>query len=121
MLSCSNTGANSDSINSDFHPPAWIQGNWIQAASGTSGTMFSFTANDFCVTNMGVARQCQQEYVNQIRQPGISVTVSETITATTYIAEIKYYAGQTVIYSFKKLSNTSIQWTAVTGSVFIKQ
>lgn len=122
MLSCSNSDDNINSSNSDFHPPAWIQGTWNQEGSnGSSGVLFSFSVNDFCLTTMGVAKQCQQEYVNQIKKINTAVTVTETITATTYIAEIKYFAGQSVIYSFKKLSNTSIEWTSVPGSVFIKQ
>ena len=122
MLSCSNNEADNSSSSSDFHPPAWIQGNWLQQGSiGTSGVLFSFSANDFCMTNMGITKQCQQEFVNQVRQPGNAVNVTETITATTYTAEIKYYAGQSVIYSFRKLSNTSIEWTSVPGSVFVKQ
>lgn len=122
MLSCSNSDDNSS--NSDFHPPAWIQGNWLQQGSiGTSGVLFSFSANDFCMTNMGITKQCQQEFVNQVRQPGNvnAVTVTETITSTTYTAEIKYFAGQSLIYSFKKLSNNTIEWTTVPGSVFTKQ
>lgn len=124
MLSCSNSDDNGNSSNSDFHPPAWIQGNWLQnGVMGSSGVVFSFSANDFCFTNMGLTKQCQQELVNQMRQPGNAnaVTVTETITATNYTAEIKYFAGQSVIYSFRKLSNTSIEWTSVSGSVFIKQ
>jgi hypothetical protein len=120
MLSCSNSDDNNSS-NSDFHPPAWIQGNWLQEGAGSFGVLFSFTANDFCMTTMGLTKQCQQELVNQMRQPGNSVTVTETNTATTYIAEIKYFAGQSVIYSFRKLSNDSIEWTSVPGAVFIKQ
>ena len=121
MLSCSNSDDNTTSSNSDFHPPVWIQGNWELEGAGSSGVLFSFTANDFCMTTMGLTKQCQQEFVNQVRQPGNAVTVTETITATTYTAEIKYYAGQSIIYSFRKLSNTSIEWTSVPGSVFIKQ
>ena len=124
MLSCSNSDDNSNSSKSDFHPPAWIQGNWLQQGSiGTSGVLFSFSANDFCMTTMGMTKQCQQEFVNQVRQPGNvnAVTVTETITSTTYTAEIKYFAGQSLIYSFKKLSNNTIEWTTVPGSVFTKQ
>ncbi len=122
MLSCSKSDDNTSSSNSDFHPPAWIQGNWIQEGSiGTSGVLFSFSANDFCFTNLGIVKQCQQELVNQMRQSGNAVSVTETITATTYTAEIKYYAGQSVIYSFRKLTTTSIEWTSASGSVFIKQ
>jgi hypothetical protein len=122
MLSCSNSEDKSKSSNSDFHPPAWIQGNWIQEGSGgTSGIVFSFSANDFCMTTFGLTKQCQQEFVNQFRQTSNAVTVTETITATNYTAEIKYFAGQSIIYSFRKLANNEIEWTAATGSVFIKQ
>jgi hypothetical protein len=122
MLSCSNLDDNTNSSNSDFHPPSWIQGNWNQEVSvGSSGVLFSFSANDFCFTNAGLTKQCQLEFVNQIRKFGNTVTVTETITPTAYTAEIKYFAGQSVIYSFRKLANNKIEWTAVTGSVFIKQ
>ena len=120
MLSCSTSDDSTNSSNSDFNPPAWIQGNWGQEGAGSSGVVFSFTANDFCMITQSF-KQCQQELVNQMRQPGNAVTVTETISATAYTAEIKYFAGQSVIYSFRKLSNTSIEWTAVTGSVLIKQ
>jgi hypothetical protein len=49
------------------------------------------------------------------------VSVIENITATTYTAEIKYFAGQSIIYSFKKLNNNRMEWTAVPGAVFTKQ
>ncbi|RTZ05702.1 hypothetical protein [Flavobacterium sp. GSP6] len=121
MLSCSNSDDNTTSSNSDFHPPVWIQGTWNQEGSnGTSGVSFKFAANDFCMIAQSF-KQCQQEFVNQYRQHGNAVTVIETITATNYTAEIKYFAGQSIIYSFRKLSNTSIEWTSVPGSVIIKQ
>ncbi len=119
--SCSKSDDNSNSSNSDFHPPAWIQGNWGQQSSISAGVLFSFSVNDFCMTNMGIAKQCQQEFVDTYRKLGKAVTVTETITTTTYSAEIKYFGGQSVIYSFRKLSDNSIEWTAVTGSVLIKQ
>jgi hypothetical protein len=121
LLSCSNSDDTTNGSESDFHPPAWIQGNWMLKDDYSTGVLFSFTASDFCMTNMGIAKQCQQELVNLYRKPGNAVTVTETITATTYTAEIKYFAGQSVIYSFRKLSNTSTEWTASIGSVFIKQ
>ena len=119
--SCSNSDDNSDSSKSDFHPPTWIQGNWSQESSISTGGIFSFSENDFCMTNLGIAKQCQQEFVNMYRKYGNVVTVKETITTTTYTAEIEYFAGQSIIYSFRKLSNNSIEWTAVPGSIFIKQ
>lgn len=121
MLSCSNSDENTNSSNSDFHPPAWIQGNWGQEGAGSSGVLFTFKTNDFCMTSLGIAKQCQQEFVNLYRKPSNVVTVTETITATTYTAEIEYFAGQSIIYSFKKLSNTRIEWISVPGSVFVKQ
>lgn len=122
LLSCSNSDDSSGGSNGDFHPPAWIQGAWLQEGSiGGSGVLFSFSANDLCLTNMGMTKQCQQEFVNQFRTSNNAVTVTETITATTYSAEIKYFAGQSIIYSFRKLANNKIEWTSVLGSVFIKQ
>jgi hypothetical protein len=122
LLSCSNSDDSASGSNSDFHPPTWIQGNWIQeGVLGTPGVLFNFTANDFCMTTLGLTKQCQQEYFNQIKKTSNTASVTETITATTYTAEIKYFAGQSIIYSFRKLSNTSIEWISVPGSVFIKQ
>lgn len=122
LLSCSNSDDSNGSSNADFHPPSWIQGNWQQESDiGLTGLLFSFSTNDFCMTNMGLTKQCQQEFVNLYRKPGNAVTVTETITSTNYTAEIKYFAGQSIIYSFRKLSNTSIEWTSVPGSVFTKQ
>ena len=121
VCSCSKSDDSTSSSNSDFHPPVWIQGNWGQESSISAGVLFSFSENDFCMTNMGIAKQCQQEFVNMYRKYGNAVTVTETITSTTYIAEIEYLGGQSVIYSFRKLSNNSIEWTAVAGSVLIKQ
>ena len=121
VCSCSKSDDSTSSSNSDFHPPAWIQGNWGQESSISVGVLFSFSVNDFCFTNMGIAKQCQQESVDWNRKYGNAVTVTETITSTTYTAEIKYSNGQSVIYSFRKLSNNSIEWTAVAGSVLTKQ
>lgn len=117
VCSCSKSDDNSNSSNSDFHPPVWIQGNWKQE----NGVSFSFSANDFCMTNIGIVKQCQQEFVSLYRKPSNSVTVTETITATNYTAEIKYFAGQSIIYSFRKLSDNSIEWNTIYGIVLIKQ
>jgi len=121
MLSCSNSDDNSNSTNSDFHPPAWIQGVWEQQSSlpGISGVIFTFSTNDFCMQT-STLKQCQQELVNQMKKAGATVKVTETITDNNYTAEITY-SGLSQIYSFRKLSNNSIEWTAVTGSIFIKQ
>lgn len=122
LLSCSNSDDSSSGSNGDFHPPTWIQGTWLlEGTTDTSGILFSFSATDFCLTSSGISKQCQQEFVNQFRTSSNAVTVTETVTATTYSAEIKYFAGQSIIYSFRKLANNKIEWTSVPGSVFIKQ
>lgn len=122
LLSCSNAEDSISSANSDFHPPTWIQGQWLQEGSVSgSGVLFSFSANDLCLTTMGITKQCQKELVDQMRKASNTTTVTETITDVVYTAEIKYFAGQSVIYSFKKLANNKIEWIAAPGSVFIKQ
>lgn len=121
LLSCSNSDDDVSSSSSDFNPPAWIQGTWtLRDDISNDAVVFNFTKADFCMTASYV-KQCQQELVDQMKKNGGKVNVKETITANTYIAEITYYAGQSVIYSFRKLSNNSIEWTTVPGSKFIKQ
>ncbi|MFV8345952.1 hypothetical protein [Flavobacterium sp. ZB4P13] len=123
LFSCSNSDDDngSNSSNSDFHPPAWIQGTWIQEGSTASiNNGFSFSSSDLC-TLLLTTEQCQKGLIDLIRKSGQAVTVNETITSTSYTAKITYYGGQSVTYSFRKLSNTSIEYMAVSGSVFIKQ
>lgn len=121
LMSCSNSDETSNSSNSDFHPPSWIQGVWKIDSEFSPEQSFSFTSNDFCMTSLGTVKQCYQENVNQLKKSGVTPTVQETITETTYTAEINYFAGQSVIFSFRKISDNSIEWTAVPGSVFVKQ
>jgi hypothetical protein len=122
LLSCSSSDDSNGSSGRDFNPPTWIQGTWIQENElGLPGVKFSFSNHDFCMTNSGISAQCQQAFVDQFRQQTNDVSVIENITATTYTAEIKYFAGQSIIYSFKKLNNNSMEWTAVPGAVFTKQ
>lgn len=119
LLSCSDS-YDSLSGSADFHPPSWLQGNWgFEEVDEASTVVFSFSKGDLCLVS-GISKQCYQELVNQMRKEGIKVKVNETITANTYIAEITYFAGQSVIYSFRKLSNNSIEWTQSPGSVLIK-
>lgn len=121
VCSCSNSDDSGNFSNSDFHPPVWIQGVWIVEGSAFIRPGFIFTDNDLCYTQADT-RQCQQEQINLFRQVGNNtVVVSETFSSTTYKADIKYSNGQASLYSFRKLSDNSIEWTALNGSIFIKQ
>lgn len=122
LLSCSNSDDSNGSSNQDFNPPAWIQGDWKQENDlGIQGVLFNFYAHDFCFTNLGTVKQCQQQMVNLYRNQSNAVSVTENITATTYTAEITYFGGQSTIFSFKKLGTNQFEWTAVPGAVFTKQ
>jgi hypothetical protein len=115
VLSCSSSDDNASS--SDFNPPAWIQGTWKQEG----GVSFSFTKNDICVTTYTGGGQCQQASADFIRKGGMTVKVTEEISNTFYSAKADYSNGQSVTYAFNKISNTVIEWTAVSGVEFIKQ
>lgn len=120
LLSCSSSDESSN--NSDFNPPAWIQGTWKQESDiGGLTNSFSFPENDICFVNLGAAKQCQQGLVNLARQGRMKVNVIEAISDTHYSAEIIYSSGQSTTYSFNKISNTEIEFEAVTGVVFTKQ
>ena len=112
MLSCSNSDNVNDSSasNSDFHPPAWIQGNWVQKDNfGNVFSTFSFYSNEFCLS-VEPTKQCYSELVNQYKKQGLAVKVNETISATEYTVEIVYYAGQSIKYQFKKLTCLGHHW-----------
>lgn len=81
---------------------------------------FKFSSNDLCVQIL-TTEQCQKGLIDLIRKSGQTATVDETITSTSYSAKITYVGGQSVTYSFKKVSNTKIEYIAGSGSVFIKQ
>jgi hypothetical protein len=119
ILSCSSSDDSASS--SDFNPPAWIQGTWKQDYGTGSGNSFSFTKNDICVTIYTGGGQCQQASIDFVRKGGLTVKVTETITSTFYSAKADYSNGQSVTYAFNKISNTAIEWTAVSGVEFIKQ
>lgn len=116
IFSCSTSDEGSSS--SDFNPPAWIQGTWSQEG-GTQGlsTGFRLSTHDLC-TIIFTTEQCQQEMLNLMRKSSQTVSVNETISSSLYVAKINYYGGQSVTYTFKKLSNTEIEYN---GIVYIKQ
>ena len=119
LLSCSSSDESTN--NSDFNPPVWIQGTWKQEGSTAgSGIGFKFSSNDLC-TLISTAEQCQHGLITLVRKSGQTATVDETITSSTYSAKINYYGGQSATYSFRKISNTEIEWSGSLSAVFIKQ
>lgn len=116
ILSCSSS--NDSASSSDFNPPAWIQGTWLQEGSTPSlSTGFKFYSNDFCTLIVN-AEQCQKGLVDLIRKGGESASVVETISNTSYSAKINYVGGQSATYTFSKISNTEIEYMGLT---YIKQ
>lgn len=118
LLSCSKSDDNNASTNSDLHPPAWIQGNWAAEGSVLAGTTFNFTSNDICLITLGTIKQCQKDNLILINKSGGTTSVKETMTETTYEAEINLSAGQSVLYSFKKLDDNRIERIAASRAVF---
>jgi hypothetical protein len=121
IFSCSSSDDSSATSSSDINPPTWIQGTWKQeSALQGQGLGFKFSSNDFC-TLIFNADVCTQGQIDSFRKAGEKVTVEETISSTLYSAKINYPMGQSVTYTFNKISNTEIKWEASAGVVFIKQ
>jgi hypothetical protein len=121
IFSCSPSDGGAGSSSSDLNPPSWIQGTWKQDNVGVGiNNSFIFSTNDMCSNIMG-AQQCQQGLIDFARKGGMTVNVVESITNTFYSAEIKYSNGQSTTYAFNKISNTEIEFEAVSGEVFVKQ
>jgi len=63
----------------------------------------------------------QREQLQFYIENGQAVSADEESTNDTYTLNLYYPAGQTVIYSFTKVSDTEITWDSVSNSIFIKQ
>lgn len=118
LLSCSSSD---ESINSsDFNPPAWIQGTWVQLFAGQdAGTGVRFGAHDLCLV-IGTGELCQQGIINSQRAAGGKMSVIETITSTSYSVIISSSAGSNT-FSFRKISDTKIEWTNNFGTELSKR
>lgn len=111
LFSCSNSDDDngSNSSNSDFHPPAWIQGTWGIKADGTTSKnpMYKFTTNNLCQLSQ-VTSMCWKESIEQA--PSI-YSGSDTSTASLYEANfIQSQGAVTITLKFKKISATKIAW-----------
>lgn len=94
-----------------FHPPAWIHGTWKYAPFGVpidSQLTLKFTNSDIISISSGGT---QTSWTEKIKVSPNGGSVDETTINNEYNVTIKYNAsGTTVLYEFKKISNTEIQY-----------
>ncbi|MFH6767529.1 hypothetical protein V8G56_02180 [Gaetbulibacter aquiaggeris] len=116
VLNCSTNDRDSSS-SIQINPPAWIQGTWMDESQVTG---FKFTSNDIVTINFN-AQQSQRELLELGADVGEEVSANDESTSDYYSVELNFPAGQTVIYSFNRLSDNQINWATVSGSVYTKQ
>lgn len=119
LFSCSSSSDDNNSSNSNFHPPAWIQGTWKDDMSFG----YKFSTNDFC-TIVSLSEICLRETLEQAKKSGANVKVNEEISENTY--KFSYTVqGLTSTYHFIKISNTKIEFVNPTQGLpnisYIKQ
>lgn len=117
MISCSSDSNNNSTVSVKINPPGWIQGTWLDE-SQTVG--FKFTNNDMITINFNT-EQSQRELLQLGADSGQTVSASDESTSNYYSLVLNFPAGQTVTYSFNKLSDNEINWTTISTSIFIKQ
>lgn len=116
LLSCSSSDESTN--NSDFNPPTWIQGTWKY---GDSGVGFKFSSNNIYVLTPP-SEQSLQGLVDLARNGGQATSVEETTLNTSYSAKMNFYGGQSTTYTFKKLSDTKIEYELYGSTmIYIKQ
>lgn len=110
VCSCSNSDDNTNSFNSDFNPPSWIQGTWgvVDTTIDYKQGLFKFTNNDFfnVLFNIEIS---QKEQIEQYRKLGTNSIVTEEITNSVYNFSIKTNYVTTT-YKFKKIDATHISY-----------
>ncbi len=112
ITGCSTSDDNDDDsgFNSDIqiNPPGWIQGKWlwttVQPENG-----FSFTSNDFLRIDVGVSTS-QRGQLQAFSDNGQDVSASDTFTDDSYSVTINSIGGQSITYSFTRISNNQITW-----------
>ncbi len=116
LTSCSSD--NETNSNIAISPPSWIQGAWMEEGQSAG---FKFTSNDLIVILPGGVQQSQRELLLLGSNSGQSVSATDQIRSDYYSVTLKYPPGQSVTYTFTKLTNSSIAWTAAPDSVLYKQ
>ena len=98
----------------NFNPPVWIQGIWLNINNSSAG--FEFRQNDFCLITSPVSVVCYEQTYSDFND----FNVYEEISNTRYFTIITI-AGAEFNFEFEKISDNSITWTAVDGSVYERQ
>ncbi|NLW56132.1 MAG: hypothetical protein GX050_05880 [Firmicutes bacterium] len=94
---------------SPFHPPNWIWGEWSDEPEPESAFItFIFTSNNIIMRGKGVYFNFKEALKN--------TPVEETITDTLYKVSIDI-ENNTVVYEFKKINGTTIQYTAIAPDI----
>lgn len=117
LISCSSDSDKNSNSSIKISPPAWIQGTWWEEGQ-ISG--FRFTSNDI-ITLVSTIQQSQRELLKLGADAGQTVSAKDESTSDYYSVELNFPAGQTVIYSFNKLSDNKINWTSSPSSIYTKQ
>lgn len=117
LVSCSKEDDN-NSLNS-INPPDWILGTWlIDDPAFELG--WKFTSNDVVIIQMG-GQLSQKGQIDFYLENGQEASTTEEYTNETYSLKLILPAGQSVIYSFTKISSTEIQWDEVPYQTYYKQ
>lgn len=116
LLSCSSSDESSN--NSDFNTPAWIQGTWKYSDSGVG---FKFSPNNIIILT-SPSEQSLQGLIDLGRKGGQTVSVDETTSDNSYSVKLNFYGGQSTTYTFKKLSDSAIEYELYGNAmIYIKQ
>lgn len=113
LISCGGGGSGSSvSIN----PPSWIIGKWLIEGSPTEFG-WKFTNSTFIEIPI-TGTELDWGAVVQLYDDG---SLTDELSGNTYSVFIQT-GGSTATYSFKKITNTKIEWLqAVSTTYFIKQ
>ena len=117
FLGCSSDDDNSANSSIQINPPNWIQGEWLQEGTDNG---WRFTSNDVIALTAGLELSLREE-IEAIINSGQNASATDESTENTYKLTRNFPAGQTIIHSFTKVSDTELRWEAVPLAVFIKQ
>jgi hypothetical protein len=118
LTSCSSD--NDSSSNILINPPNWIQGKWLLEGSVVGESGWRFTSNDFILIQVNT-EVSQREQLEQFSNNGQEVSASNTSSDNSYSVTLNSVGGQTITYSFTKISDTEISWNTIANSIYIKQ
>ena len=120
LTSCSTDDSSGNSSVIQINPPSWIQGKWLQPSAQSLEAGYRFTSNDFIIIQANVELS-QRQQLQTFLDNDQNVSASDSFTDSTYEVILNYLGGQSVTYSFTKLSDTSITWDRAPSSIYDKQ